>query len=303
MSGQVEADLKPLSFLTMTYSSFASVCFACIGNPFFLLWPRLCRRTSSLRGWNFYKALPNQPKHVRVSTSCSADCLAEINPAQLTESLWNYSTLKTICMGRCHTISAKPRRTSQMFWRHDNFQRTCAFVDSFTLSGSGFFGYNANLWFFAFFKLITLPCRVRVDNVLWFRLKIGENLFSLLLIDAPQVSWYRTHRVSHFPLRSVEILGYILPLNLREKNKKNKWRMGAEEGSLIASQFLEKCGRKKPHNIADVLGCWPTLFWNYNVSTWWIITVIKMELSGESVRFLPQRRTNGSFFSLRHSEV
>lgn len=24
-------------------------------------------------GWNFYKALPNQPKHIRVSTFCSAD--------------------------------------------------------------------------------------------------------------------------------------------------------------------------------------------------------------------------------------
>lgn len=109
MSGQVEADLKPLSLLTMTYSSFASVCFARIGNPFFLVWPRLCRRTSSLGGWNFYKALPNQLKRVRVSTSCSADWLAEINPAQLTESLWNYSALKTICIGRCHTISTKPR--------------------------------------------------------------------------------------------------------------------------------------------------------------------------------------------------
>lgn len=78
---------------------------------------------------------------------------------------------------------------------------------------------------------------------------------------------------------------------------------GAEKGPLIASEFLEKCGRgerkKKKNNITDVLSCWPTLFWNYNVSTWWIITVIKLELNrGPAV--LPQCRINGSFFSLSH---
>lgn len=28
--------------------------------------------------------------------------------------------------------------------------------------------------------------------------------------------------------------------------------MGAEEGSLIASQFLEKCGRKKNNTISQI---------------------------------------------------
>lgn len=198
--------------------------------------------------------------------------------------------------------------TSQMFSRHDNFLRTCAFVDSFTLSGSGFFGYNANLWFFAssfFFKLITLPCRLRVDNVLWFRFKNRwKSVFTTFdWCTASQLIWH-TQSLTLSSVLSGNIGGYITFKSARKKTKKKlneEW--GQKRARLLLHSSWKSVGEKKPHNIADVLGCWPTLFWNYNVSTWWIITVIKMELSGESVRFLPQRRTNGSFFSLRHSEV
>lgn len=137
-----------------------------------------------------------------------------------------------------------------MFLRHDNFLRTCAFVDSFTLSGSGFFGYNANLWFFAssfFFKLITLPCRLRVDNVLWFRFKNRwKSVFTTFdWCTASQLIWH-TQSLTLSSVLSGNIGGYITFKSARKKTKKKtKWRMGAEEGSLIASQFLEKCGRKK----------------------------------------------------------
>lgn len=223
MSGQVEADLKPLSFLTMTYSSFASVCFARIGNPFFLLWPRLCRRTSSLRGWNFYKALPNQPKHVRVSTSCSADWLAEINPAQLTERLWKYSTLKIICTGRCHTISAKPRIGYQCF---DVMTIFCELVRLLIHLLCQALGSSVTMQIFGFllllfFKLITLPCRLRVDNVLWFHFKNRwKPVFTTFdWCTASQLIWH-TQSLTLSSVLSGNIGGYITFKSARKKNKK-----------------------------------------------------------------------------------
>lgn len=159
--------------------------------------------------------------------------------------------------------------------------------------------------FFFFFKLITLPCRLRVDNVLWFRFKNRwKSVFTTFdWCTASQLIWH-TQSLTLSSVLSGNIGGYITFKSARKKTKKKlneEW--GQTRARLLLHSSWKSVGEKNPHNIADVLGCWPTLFWNYNVSTWWIITVIKMELSGESVRFLPQRRTNGSFFSLRHSEV
>lgn len=78
--------------------------------------------------------------------------------------------------------------------------------------------------------------------------------------------------------------------------------MGQKRVHLLLQSSWKSVGegkKKTKNNITDVLSCWPTLLWNYNVSTWWIITVIKLELNRGPV-VLPQCRINGSFFSLSH---
>lgn len=76
--------------------------------------------------------------------------------------------------------------------------------------------------------------------------------------------------------------------------------MGQKRVHLLLQSSWKSVGEEeKKNNITDVLSCWPTLFWNYNVSTWWIITVIKLELNRGPV-VLPQCRINGSLFSLSH---
>lgn len=166
-------------------------------------------------------------------------------------------------------------------WRHDNFLQNCAFVDSCKLSTSAFFSYNANL--FGFFPQVnhTNPAHWEELMSFWFRFKntwkCGFHYFWLMRRKSTDIA----HGGSHTFLRAQwKYWGDILPLNLREK-KNEGWGRRRRARLLLHSSWKSVGEKKKQHNIADVLGCWPTVFWNYNVSTWWIITVIKMELSGE----------------------
>lgn len=56
--------------------------------------------------------------------------------------------------------------------------------------------------------------------------------------------------------------------------------------------------------ITDVLCCWLARLLNYNASTWWIRTVIKLNLTEKPVLWCAlQTWINGSFFQLSHFNV